>query len=148
MWLQDTGILIRLRDSELKAPYKIPLPNVKPNESQLTIFQLATIFIFATTGIVLSVFIFLSELIIGRKITSKSNREGERQRTTDKPRHIFIERNKKEKTRGKQEGKDKKKTEESDVIRISGKVEIITPHAGKNKRRQGMERGRLGNEEI
>ena len=134
MWLQDTGILIRLRDSELKAPYKIPLPNVKPNESQLTIFQLATIFIFATTGIVLSVFIFLSELIIGRKITSKSSRpksarEGERQRTTDKPRHIFIERNKKGKTRGKQEGKDKKKTEESDVIRISGKVEIITPHA-------------------
>ena len=130
MWLQDTGILIRLRDSELKAPYKIPLPNVKPKESQLTIFQLATIFIFATTGIVLSVFIFLSELVIGRKITSKSNREGERQRTTDKQIHIFIERNGKEKKRGKQEGKDKKKTEESDVIRISGKVEIITPHAG------------------
>ena len=148
MWLQDTGILIRLRDSELKAPYKIPLPNVKPNESQLTIFQLATIFIFATTGIVLSVFIFLSELVIGRKITSKSNREGERQRTTDKQIHIFTERYMKEKKRGKQEGKDKKKTEESDVIRIPGKVEIITPHAGKNKRRQGMERGRLGNEEI
>ena len=140
MWLQDTGILIRLRDSELKAPYKIPLPKVKPNESQLTIFQLATIFTFATTGIVLSVFIFLCELVIGRKITPKSSRpksarDGERQRTTHIQSHIFIE-----KKRGKQEGKDKKKTEESDVIEISGKVEIITPHAGKkSKRRKGME---------
>ena len=71
MWLQDTGILAKLRDNELNAPTKIPLPRVKINQP-LTIYQLATAFVFATFGIVLSVSVFLGELA-GQRINSKGD---------------------------------------------------------------------------
>ena len=73
MWLQDTGILAKLRDNELNAPTKIPLPRVKINQP-LTIYQLATAFVFATFGIVLSVSVFLGELVTGGRINSKGDR--------------------------------------------------------------------------
>ena len=72
MWLQDTGILAKLRDNELNAPTKIPQPRVKINQP-LTIYQLATAFVFAMFGIVLSVSVFLGELVTGRRINSKGD---------------------------------------------------------------------------
>ena len=64
MWLQDTGILIKLRDSELKAPYPIPQPKVKFNQP-LSIYQLATAFLLVVAGVMISIAAFLMELFNG-----------------------------------------------------------------------------------
>ena len=64
MWLQDTGILIKLRDSELKAPYPIPQPKVKFNQP-LSIYQLATAFLLVVAGVMISISAFLIELSHG-----------------------------------------------------------------------------------
>ena len=123
MWLQDTGVLIKLRDSELKAPNKIPLPRVKLNEP-LTVFQLATAFIFAAFGLVLSVSVFLMELVMRRKIISESiesesGRVGQRATTIQK--QIVIERSNEENVR---EERDKIEIRDIDRIEVAdGKEE-------------------------
>ena len=87
MWLQDTGILIKLRDSELNAPNVIPLQKVKFNEP-LTISQLATSFIFATIGLSLSVAMFLKEIVIGRKIMFKDMKKSTTQSKSVRGRRV------------------------------------------------------------
>ena len=62
MWLQDTGILIKLRDDELKAPNPIPRPKVKFNQP-LSISQLATGFLLMTTGMLISISVFFAEFL-------------------------------------------------------------------------------------
>ena len=62
MWLQDTGILTKLRDDELKAPNPIPLQRVKFNQP-LTFFQLATAFLLVAVGVVISLCLFVMELL-------------------------------------------------------------------------------------
>ena len=62
MWLQDTGILIKLRDDELKAPNPIPRQKVKFNQP-LSISQLATAFLLMTTGMLISISVFFVELL-------------------------------------------------------------------------------------
>ena len=62
MWLQDTGILIKLRDDELKAPNPILRPKVKFNQP-LSIFQLATAFMLMAAGMLISLSIFFVELL-------------------------------------------------------------------------------------
>ena len=70
MWLQDTGLLKKLRDDELKAPEPIPLPNVKRNQS-LSISQLATAFILLASGIVASIPVFIVEFLNEEKVGDK-----------------------------------------------------------------------------
>ena len=70
MRLQDTGLLKKLRDDELKAPEPIPLPNVKHNQS-LSISQLVTAFILLASGIVASIPVFIVELLKGEKVGDK-----------------------------------------------------------------------------
>ena len=131
MWLQDTGILIKLRDSELKAPNKIPLAKVKSNEP-LKVFQLATIFIFAAIGLVLSVSMFLMELIIGRKIISESirskiarGRVG--QKAKIRQRQIVIESGRNEDMRGRRGGKNKIEVGELEITAVTERGDIIMP---------------------
>ena len=62
MWLQDTGILKKLRDDELKAPNPIPLPKVKFNQP-LSFFQLATAFLLMAVGTLMSLSIFFMEML-------------------------------------------------------------------------------------
>ena len=126
MWLQDTGVLIKLRDSELKAPNKIPLPKVKFNEP-LTVFQLATAFIFAAFGLVLSVSLCLMELVMRRKIISgsiesKSGRVGPRAIIIQ--RQIVIERSNEQNLRGE---KDKMEIRDIDRIEVADRKEMNTP---------------------
>ena len=66
MWLQDSGIMIKLKDDELRAPIPIPLPKVKLNQP-LNISQLAMAFFLAATGTVISILAFLVELLKGEK---------------------------------------------------------------------------------
>ena len=70
MWLQDTGILKKLKDDELRAPIPIPLPKVKLNQP-LSISQLAMAFFLAATGAVISISAFLVELLKGQKGKTK-----------------------------------------------------------------------------
>ena len=65
MWLQDTGILVKLRDDELNAPFPVPRPKVKFNEP-LTLRQLNTAFIWWAVGIVVSMSIFSAELLAAK----------------------------------------------------------------------------------
>ena len=62
MWLQDTGILIKLRDDESNAPNPIPRPKVKFNQP-LSIFQLATAFMLMAAGMLISFSVFFMELL-------------------------------------------------------------------------------------
>ena len=74
MWLQDTGILQKLRDDELRAPNPKQLPKVKVNEP-LSISQLVTVFLLAAVGIVISISAFFVELQLkGQKENAKPGR--------------------------------------------------------------------------
>ena len=74
IWLQDTGILKKLRDDALKAPVPVPRLQVKSNRP-LNIYQLATAFLLMTAGILFSVSLLFVELLNGRK------REGQQARS-------------------------------------------------------------------
>ena len=73
LWLQDTGILIKLRDDELRAPNPIPLPKVKLNKS-LGMSQLAMVFLLAAAGIVSSITVFIVEVLKGQKGIAKGSK--------------------------------------------------------------------------
>ena len=70
MWLQDTGILIKLRDDELKAPIPIPRPKIKLKQP-FSIFQLATAFLWMAAGMLISISAFFVELLNGSKGKAK-----------------------------------------------------------------------------
>ena len=74
MWLQDCGILKKLRDDELKAPNLIPRPKVKVNQP-LSISQLATAFFMAVPGIVSAISAFFVELLKGQKVNAKGTNQ-------------------------------------------------------------------------
>ena len=86
MWLQDTGILKKLKDDELRAPIPIPLPKVKLNQP-LSISQLAMVFFLAATGAVISISAFLVELLKGQKGKTKGPKP-QRAGWGTPPRHI------------------------------------------------------------
>ena len=71
MWLQDSGILKKSVHDELRAPIPVPLPKIKVNEP-LIISQLATIFLFATFGIVVSILAFLAEIFRAKTGSAKN----------------------------------------------------------------------------
>ena len=71
MWLQDSGILKKFVHDELRAPIPIPLPKLKVNQP-LSISQLATIFLFATFGILVSIMAFLAEIFRAQKGKAKN----------------------------------------------------------------------------
>ena len=73
MWLQDTGILSKLRDDELNPPIPIPLPKVKISQP-LSISQLAAAFLLAAAGIFISIMIFCGELFMGKRSELKGRR--------------------------------------------------------------------------
>ena len=77
MWLQDSGILKKQRDDELKAPNLIPRPKVKLNQP-ISLSQLAMSFFMAVPGIVIAISAFFVELFKGQKVKAKGT----------KPRHV------------------------------------------------------------
>ena len=118
-------MLIRLRDSELKAPNKRPLPKVKPNDP-LRLFQLATIFIFAAIGLVLSVSMFLMELVIGMQIKAKSARGRAEDRAEPKLRPTVIDRSV-TKDAGRRKGdNDDIEVSQTVIVKTEEKGDIIT----------------------
>ena len=73
MWLQDTGILNKLRDDELNPPTPIPLPKVKISQP-LSVSQLAAAFLLAAAGIVMSITVFCGEFFKGKKSQFKGRK--------------------------------------------------------------------------
>ena len=87
MWLQDTGILKKLYEDELNAPWKIPLPQVKIEEA-ITISQLATAFMLAVLGISVSIIIFLIEVFVGRGKNKNSELHSDSKKATRLPQEL------------------------------------------------------------
>ena len=73
MWLQDTGILIKLKDDQLIAPNPIPRPKVKFNQP-LSIFQLATAFLLMAAGMLISMSVFFIELLNRPNVKAKGTK--------------------------------------------------------------------------
>ena len=61
MWLRDTGMLNKLRDDELNAPFHVPDPVVRVNEP-LTLYQVGIAFMVEAGGLVIGLLVFLLEL--------------------------------------------------------------------------------------
>ena len=74
LWLQDTGILKKLKSDELKAPNPIPLPKFKDAESGLIISQLYLIFLWLLCGIVTSILVFGVELFFRKNDRPKGTK--------------------------------------------------------------------------
>ena len=69
MWLRDTGILEKLKDKIVRAPFSIPLPKVR-RDQPLIMAQLGIVIIVLSVGLGFSFPVFLAELMKGRgKIT-------------------------------------------------------------------------------
>ena len=61
MWLQDTGILKKLRDDELNAP--IPIPDLKVRVNQpLTFHQIGIALVVLAVGLCIATTTFVAEL--------------------------------------------------------------------------------------
>ena len=60
MWLQDTGILKKLRDDELNARIPIPDPIVRVNQA-LTIYQLGIALVIQAVGQCVAIDFFAAE---------------------------------------------------------------------------------------
>ena len=74
MWLQDCGILKKLRDDELKVPNLIPRPKMKLNHP-ISLSQLAMSFFMAVPGIVIAISAFFVELFKGQKVKAKGTNQ-------------------------------------------------------------------------
>ena len=74
LWLQDTGILKKLKSDELKAPNPIPLPKFKDAESGLIISQLYLIYLWLLCGIVTSILVFGVELLFRKNDKAKGTK--------------------------------------------------------------------------
>ena len=61
MWLQDTGILKKLRDDELNAPIPIPDPKVRVNQP-LTFYQIGIALVIQAIGLCIAIAAFAAEL--------------------------------------------------------------------------------------
>ena len=68
MWLQDTGILNRLTLDIQRPPIHIPDPKLR-YKLPLTMTQLSTIMIAVLVGSVLSVGVFLLEILLRNKVS-------------------------------------------------------------------------------
>ena len=73
LWLQDTGILKKIKSDELNAPNHVPQPKLKINQA-LSILQLATVFFWLVSGIVISIVVFLLEVLCGKKAKAEGTR--------------------------------------------------------------------------
>ena len=61
MWLQDTGILKKLRDDELNAP--VPIPDLKVRVNQpLTFYQIGIALVVQVVGLCIAIAAFAAEL--------------------------------------------------------------------------------------
>ena len=67
MWLRDSGVLNKLRYDVLNPPIPIPDPKVRHNQP-LNNWQLGIIMIIYLAGVLISVLVFLSELLKFKKI--------------------------------------------------------------------------------
>ena len=70
MWLQDTGILSRLKYDVFKPPFYIPDPKVRHNQP-LIIYQVGISFVILSGGIILSAVVFLFEVLKNTKNTKR-----------------------------------------------------------------------------
>ena len=67
MWLRDSGVLNKLRYDVLNPPIPIPDPKVRHNQP-LNNWQLGIIMIIYLAGVLISVLVFLAELLKFNKI--------------------------------------------------------------------------------
>ena len=75
MWLQDTGILNRLTLDIIRPPIHIPDPKVR-YKLPITMTQLGTPLIAILVGSVLSVGVFLLEILLRNKVSGLKLAEG------------------------------------------------------------------------
>ena len=73
LWLQDTGILKKIKSAELNAPNHVPPPKLKINQA-LSILQLATVFFWMVSGIAISIVAFFMEVLCGKKAKAEGTK--------------------------------------------------------------------------
>ena len=89
MWLRDTGILDKLRDDIINAPFSIPLPKVRYDQP-LIISQLGIVMIVLAIGLGLSFHVFLGELMRGRGKKKINEVEERKNLSLTKVEHLTV----------------------------------------------------------
>ena len=89
IWLRDTGILEKLKDDIIRAPFSIPLPNVR-HDQPLIMSQLGIVMIMLAAGLGLSFPVFLCELMRGRGKKTFNEVEERKNLTLTKVEHITV----------------------------------------------------------
>ena len=74
MWLRDTGMLNKMRDDELNAPFHVPDPKVRVNEP-LTLNQVGIAFIVEAGGLIIGLLCFLLELVCKSRWIKKGEKK-------------------------------------------------------------------------